>query len=356
MVFAGDFAQLPPAMGGENVSLYSRVIGAISSNIKSQEEAIGKALWHQVTTVVILRKNMRQQKVSDANKQFRKLLENLRYKSCAAEDIAFCRSLITSTVPGNHCITDDEFRNTSIITGRNIHKDEINRVGKSNATGKKGRHVGNITDEIQQSLWDQPPSSTDKLIAGKLSLCIGLPIIQFEGLPENVVPLTRSSTTIRASLPNDNAIFISRSQVEVLVNFAMTDFASQGKTRPKNPVDLHNLQTHQAYYTALSRSSTAEGTIILQGFDTQKMTGGASGALRQEFREIELLDKITNLRYLGKLHKSVIGCTRNQVIKCFREWKDERTWTAHFLNMQNGALSNILNQFKLLLQGQKTFE
>jgi hypothetical protein len=58
MGFSGDFSQLLPAMGDENVSLYSRVIGAISSNTKSQEEAIGKALWHQVTTVIILRKNM----------------------------------------------------------------------------------------------------------------------------------------------------------------------------------------------------------------------------------------------------------------------------------------------------------
>ncbi|KIM48495.1 hypothetical protein M413DRAFT_62871, partial [Hebeloma cylindrosporum] len=146
--------------------------------------------------------------------------------------------------------------------------------------------------------------------------------VQFEGLPQNVVPLTRSSMTIKASLPNDDSVIISRSQVEVLVNFAMTDFASQGKTRPKNPVDLNNLQTHQAYYAALSHSSTAEGTIILQGFDTNKMTGGASGALRQEFREIELLDEITNLRYQGKLHKSVTGNVHNHLIKRFCEWND----------------------------------
>ena len=92
-------------------------------------------------------------------------------------------------------------------------------------------------------------------------------VVQFDGLPKNVVPLTRSSTTIKAFLPNDDTIFISRSQVEVLVNLSMTDFASQRKTRPKNPVDLNNLQTHQAYYTALSHSSSAGGTIILQGFD-----------------------------------------------------------------------------------------
>jgi hypothetical protein len=97
----------------------------------------------------------------------------------------------------------------------------------------------------------------------------------------------------------------------------MTDYASQGKTRPKNPVDLNNLQTHQAYYTALLCSSSAKGTIILQGFDAKKMTGGASGALRQEFGEIELLDEITNLHYLGNLDKSVAGCTCNNLIKCF---------------------------------------
>ena len=42
MVFSGDFAQLPPAVGGEGVSLYSQSIGAIASSMKSQEEAIQK--------------------------------------------------------------------------------------------------------------------------------------------------------------------------------------------------------------------------------------------------------------------------------------------------------------------------
>ena len=54
MVFSGDSAQLPPAMGREHVLLYSRPIGAVASDKKSQEEAIGKVLWHQITTIVIL--------------------------------------------------------------------------------------------------------------------------------------------------------------------------------------------------------------------------------------------------------------------------------------------------------------
>ncbi len=44
----------------KNASLYGRKIGEDSSAKRSQEQAIGKSLWHQVTTVVILRENMRQ--------------------------------------------------------------------------------------------------------------------------------------------------------------------------------------------------------------------------------------------------------------------------------------------------------
>jgi hypothetical protein len=60
---------------------------------------------------------------------------------------------------------------------------------------------------------------------------------------------------------------ISREQVEVFPNFAMTDYASQGKTRPINIVDLNNCSGHQSYYTCWSRSASAADTIILQGFD-----------------------------------------------------------------------------------------
>ena len=131
--------------------------------------------------------------------------------------------------------------------------------------------------------------------------------VQFEGLPLNVVPIYPTTNSIYASLPNDDRILITRTQVEVLVNFAMTDFGSQGKTRPYNVGDLNNLQMHQSYYTALSRSASAEGTLILQGFDPRKITGKCSGALRQEFRELEILDEITRFRYEGKLSIKVYG-------------------------------------------------
>ena len=394
MVFSGDFAQLPPAIGGEHVSLYSRTIGSISTDLKSQEEAVGKALWHQVTTVVILRQNMRQKKQSIEDAKLRTALENMRYKACTVEDINFLRTCISSNLPDCPSICDRIFRDVSIITGTNLQKDEINRLGalrfaqetgqslieffsddspRSNHTDSERttgtKLVNEITDNMQNGFWSQPPSSTDKHIAGKLSLCIGLPVmirynyatelcmtrgqegfvygwqskkgsrgqlvldtlfvklkdpptnIQLDGLPENVVPVYTTTTNVQVSLPNDERYYITRSQVEVLVNFAMTDFASQGKTRQANVSDLNNLSTHQSYYTALSRSATAKGTLILQGFDARKITGGCSGALRQEFRELELLDDITKLRYLGKLPVTVYGNTRNNLISTFRQWK-----------------------------------
>jgi hypothetical protein len=106
---------------------------------------------------------------------------------------------------------------------------------------------------------------------------------------------------------NDHEISLSREQVLVLLNFAMTDYGAQGCARPQNPVDLNSCKTHQSYYTCLSRSSSAEGTIIVQGFDPKIITGGASGHLRQGFRELTLLDEITKLKYERMLPSEING-------------------------------------------------
>jgi len=395
IVFSGDFTQLPPTIGGEKVALYSGFIGAVSFDSKSQEaEAISKALWHQVTTVVILRQNMRQRSQTADDAKLRKALENMRYKACTAEDVAFLRTRILSSTPGRSSICDDNFRDVSIITGTNLHKDEINRLGalrfaeesnqalthfysddteranqKDTETGKNAKYLKLLTDEIQRVLWNLPPSSTDKHIPGTLSLCIGMPVmirynyatelcmtrgqegyvvgwqakkgprnqqvldtlfvelkeppyhVKIDGLPANVIPIHPTTNTVCVTLPSGSQYFIQRKQVEVLVNFAMTDFASQGKTRRFNVADLNNLHSHQAYYTALSRSATAEGTLIVQGFDAWKITGGCSGFLRQEFRELELLDSITALMHEDRLPPRVFGGTRNELILNFRKWK-----------------------------------
>ncbi|KAL1674009.1 hypothetical protein EV122DRAFT_173801, partial [Schizophyllum commune] len=99
----------------------------------------------------------------------------------------------------------------------------------------------------------------------------------------------------------------------------MTDYASQGKTRPVNVVNLTNSRSHQAYYTALSRSSSAAGTAIVSSFSTSMITRGLDDQLKREFRNLELLSEITRLKYEGKLPEQVTGDTRNQLIRTFLE-------------------------------------
>ena len=403
MIFAGDFAQLPPVIGQEHSSLYSRMVGKNTTSLRDQEASIGKALWHQVTTVVILRQNMRQLSQSEDDAKFREALSNMRYKACTSADIAFLKTRVSSELPGRSNVNEQQFRHVSIITSLNSQKDEINHLGserfasetkqsltyfysidtvltkdsdntgekRNKPTGKK-RSINHsfIPKDIQHALWEQPPCANTKLIAGKLSLCIGMPMmirynaatemcitkgqeafvyawrshklpdgkdvldtlfvelsnppspVKMDGLPLNVVPLMRTSIVTNCKLPDDTSITISRSQIEALPNFAMTDYASQGKTRPVNVADLSHCRTHQGYYTALSRSATAAGTLILTSFHPTKVTGGASGALRQEFRELELLDNITKLRFEGKLPRSItMAERRNTLIDLFRAHK-----------------------------------
>ena len=46
MIFAGNFAQLPPAIGRKHALLYSRTVGRNPTSLYDQQAAIGKALWH----------------------------------------------------------------------------------------------------------------------------------------------------------------------------------------------------------------------------------------------------------------------------------------------------------------------
>jgi hypothetical protein len=402
MIFAGDFAQLPPVIGQQNSALYSRTVGRNATSLRDQEAAIGKALWHQVTTVVVLRTNMRQRTQSTEDTLFRQALANMRYKACTPGDIAFLKTRISSGLPGRPSVNEKRFRNVSIITSLNTLKDEINRLGSlrfaheseqvlvdfvsidtvpSEDTEKAGNQRktagrrrrtkhGKIPSNIQKTLWDQPACANTKLVPGRLSLCIGMPVmirnnaatemcitkgqeavvyswqeangfsdmnvldtlfvklvnppapVDLDGLPINVVPLTRNSVTTCCSLPDDTTLTVSRSQVEVLPNFAMTDYASQGKTRENNVVDLTYTRSHQGYYTALSRGGSAAGTLILGSFHPSKITGGASGALRQEFRELELLDDITTRRFENMLPRKIaMADRRNTLVALFRKHK-----------------------------------
>ncbi|KAJ7784233.1 hypothetical protein B0H16DRAFT_1296328 [Mycena metata] len=314
MIVAGDFAQLPPMSGP---SLYSGKVTLQVSDAtdqRSQNAVLGRILWHQFNTVVILRQNMRQQEKSESDDKLRTALENMRYGACTERDIEFLESRVAGFRPENPKLNEKEIRNISIITARNSQKDALNRMGaerfaadtnqtlvdfysidrlsarsvdKSKWKGSEQSDLKRIPPSLQRKLWNASPSTTNEFIPGKLSVCLGMPImlrtndatelcitkgqqavvcgwdssvgpsgqqvldtlfvrlllkaprkIQIEGLPENVVPLVRTTTHITTLLEDDSLLSILREQVVCLLNFGMTDYTSQGMSRLKNPVEL----------------------------------------------------------------------------------------------------------------------
>ncbi|KAJ7112238.1 hypothetical protein C8R44DRAFT_833169 [Mycena epipterygia] len=244
-------------------------------------------------------------------------------------------------------LTQPEFRNVSVITALNAHKDMLNEEGSRRYARDTGQVLTDFYSVDRLSLYTQAkknrkrrskakdfsPSSKGisqrmqealcKHIAGKLSICVGTPImirnndatelcitkgqeatvVGWEsstgpfgqlvldtlflklvnppkdtfvpGLPKNVIPMTKSVVNVSCTLAND--------MIQVLPNFGMTDYAAQGKTRLWNVVDLMKCRTHMSYYTALSRGSTSNGTVIVKEPDDWSLiTKGLSGHLRQD--------------------------------------------------------------------------
>lgn len=397
-IFAGDFAQLPPTTGH---SLYYGGVGLNGADMvmshKEQNSVLGRILWHQITTVVVLRVNMRLQGKTPEDVQLKIALENMRYGACTPADLQFLRSRTVGNDPMAPVLNCARFCHASIITAHNVQKDAFNKSGAikfARDTGQELTHfrsvdklsaqavdkmrwknspqstVRSITQVLRSQLWNATPSTSDH-VAGTLSLCIGMPVmlrsndatelcitkgqeamvvgwdssigpngedildtlfvklkkppkdIQIDDLPLNVVPLPRVSKHVTCLLSDDSLLSIMREQVSVLLNFAMTDYGSQGKSRPDNPVDLRNCATHLSCYVALSRGTSAAGTVIIQGVDMKRVTSGTTGYLRQELREIEILDEITCLRFEGRLPRTVTGLYRRTLLRSFQLWKGE---------------------------------
>jgi hypothetical protein len=156
--------------------------------------------------------------------------------------------------------------------------------------------------------------------------------IKIPGLEENIVPISRKDTSVKVGCPNGEALTITRSQVPLVLNFGMTDYNSQGRTLDYNLVNFQSAYKFQGIYTSLSRSSSHKGTLIMQSLSpdvinliTEGLHGRKEGNnfLRQEYRELELLDDISRLRYENELPDRVKGTTRNHLIFSYRQWKGE---------------------------------
>ncbi|KAF7971978.1 hypothetical protein HWV62_19317 [Athelia sp. TMB] len=135
----------------------------------------------------------------------------MRYKACTDDDIEYLRTRIAGRSPGQPNIASKTFRNVSVITGLNSHKDQINLYGSARFAKETGRELHSfysrdtfkstgaditlkdqrrvdkgvvnkarkscdIPEEQQIEIWNLPASSTDH-VPGRLDLCVGMPVM-----------------------------------------------------------------------------------------------------------------------------------------------------------------------------------
>lgn len=179
--------------------------------------------------------------------------------------------------------------------------------------GAEGRVVG----------WDYGQDSHGRKILRTLFVRLSAPSrpVSIPGLPVNVVPVVSLSTKLYCTLRDDRLQYIDRKQPQVLPNFAMTDYGSQGRTRVDNVVDMRYCKGHRFMYTVLSRGTSLQGTLIVQDFDERKIMGSLRDELRTEFRELEILDDITQMRFKGELHEQIKGVLRSDLVAAYQVCK-----------------------------------
>ena len=87
----------------------------------------------------------------------------MHYKARTPKDIRFLRSQISSNLPGRPSICDDNFRNVSIITAKNLNKDEITKLGASIFAQETGQQLTKFYSEDSPNV-----KNSEKSISGVL--------------------------------------------------------------------------------------------------------------------------------------------------------------------------------------------
>ena len=348
IIFAGDFAQLPPV---KQVRLYSNInTNTASATGKTQRNIMGKLLWSSVDTVVELTEVMRQTGAS--NIRFVELLSRLRLGECTEDDY----NLLNARVISSSTARDETWKLAPIIVAENAAKDALNEklsIAFAKRT-KQDLHWYHATDRMDNKILEDEnvlerlealPSSLTGQRLSKIPLVIGMPVMvthnfDVEGgvvngskgivsrirykvneqgnrtlvscvvriadssdnpmpmLQEHEIPILEDVTDITFQNPySDEKITIRRTQVPVVPAFAMTAHKAQGQTMPSAIVDLASCRGTQAPYVMVSRVTSLDGLMILRPFDKKKICSCPSQEMRYEFKRLKVLALRTKIKF-----------------------------------------------------------
>jgi hypothetical protein len=184
VVFAGDFAQLPPV---KQVRLYSHLDSKAIANAATkngQKVVFGKLLWLSVNTVVILTENMRQ--TGPENQRFVELLGRLRDGRCTQSDYALLNTRLATNLDIDW--NNEKWKDAPIIVAENAMKDALNERMAHNFARHTGRplHWYHSIDTHSRNTPIENPALKERLSTldsgktcyrlGRIPLVIGMPV------------------------------------------------------------------------------------------------------------------------------------------------------------------------------------
>ena len=342
IIFAGDFAQLPP-VGDTRFS--SKLNTRKRATNAGQNEMFGKLLWLSVDKCVMLTEIMRQR--GPENQCFIELLQRLRVGQCNEDDYKLLNTKILCDAQPNWA--EEKWTETPVIVSNNEAKDLINtRCAKAFAarTGQAlhyyhalDRQGGRIIEhpELRDRLKTLHMGKTEQR-AGLLPLVVGMPvmicsnfdvpngvvngctgtlkevryttdhegirhahacIVTLPGGSEHTlsnlslgeVPILEDTCAMTFTNPHSHKrCSIKRTQLPIVPAFAITAHKSQGKTLPAAIVDVQSCRGTESVYVMLSRVTSIEHLWILRPFNIKKIQCRPSEDSRREAQRVSILE------------------------------------------------------------------
>lgn len=336
VIFAGDFAQLPPV---NQTKLFSRTKSGKESTI------FGQLLWRSITTVVILTEQMRQ--AGPENLPFVEMLSRLRDGRCTQTDYELLNARLLKNVVDDNC--KSLWHDAPMIVYSNAIKDAINLQATLAFARRTGQRVQwyhavdtyrgqPIEDTAIMDLLDTFPSNKTGGRIGALPLVLGMPVIITENfdvmggivngskgilrkvrfrvgdddkkyltscivelpdltadplpnLPPRFVAVLSDEVEMK-SLRHPNSgrsCTLRRRQIPLDAAFAITAHKSQGQTMNRVVVDLNSCMGTESAYVMVSRCTSLEGLAVLRPFPVSKITTHRSQEARDEFCRLDRL-------------------------------------------------------------------
>lgn len=349
IIFAGDFAQLPPV--GQK-KLFSQANTNRKATVRGQENLFGKLLWLSVKTVIILTKVMRQAGVH--NEEFVNLLARLREGKCTHEDFNALNSRVIENAKPD--LTEPTWTNAPVIVYDNKVKDALNRKAAEAFALRTGQQLHwyhatdrwsgkDVLDDALINALGRLHSGRTKQRLGQIPLVLGMPVIISQNfdveagvvngcigtlkkiryrldslgrrhaiscvvhapntdgeclpnLPKQYVVALEDTQDIELRHPFSlKNVKIKRTQVPIVPAFAMTAYKAQGQTLSNAIVDLASCSGTESPYVMISRVKSLDGLLILRPFSENKITCRRSEDARREMKRLEFLHLRTMIEH-----------------------------------------------------------